>query len=66
MLRRPLSNWLRTSRSPHGERGLKYRADTENCAWCRRSPHGERGLKSRADGRRFQGGYVALLMESVD
>ena len=32
-------------RSPHGERGLKYRV----CGWrnlyCRRSPHGERGLK---------------------
>ena len=33
------------SRSPHGERGLKY--GFEHVSWnqSRRSPHGERGLK---------------------
>ena len=34
------------SRSPHGERGLKYQGYTyEDLASYRRSPHGERGLK---------------------
>ena len=38
---------MRSSRSPHGERGLKYvtKLDRE-MASRRRSPHGERGLKS--------------------
>ena len=37
---------MRSSRSPHGERGLKYvtKLDRE-MASRRRSPHGERGLK---------------------
>ena len=34
------------SRSPHGERGLKYRPVEPNPFPPRRSPHGERGLKS--------------------
>ena len=35
------------SRSPHGERGLKFVDDPGMCpAGYRRSPHGERGLKS--------------------
>ena len=33
-------------RSPHGERGLKFRPLGERDAGLRRSPHGERGLKS--------------------
>ena len=33
-------------RSPHGERGLKYRTRRTRCnRRNRRSPHGERGLK---------------------
>ena len=32
-------------RSPHGERGLKYRNVETNIRASRRSPHGERGLK---------------------
>ena len=32
-------------RSPHGERGLKWRVAVEEVGLARRSPHGERGLK---------------------
>ena len=32
-------------RSPHGERGLKYRLAAHLEKVCGRSPHGERGLK---------------------
>ena len=56
----------KASRSPHGERGLKYgRICGGGAAW-RRSPHGERGLKwcFRAYGRDEK--MVALLTESVD
>ena len=34
------------SRSPHGERGLKFVKVFLVLNGCRRSPHGERGLKS--------------------
>ena len=33
-------------RSPHGERGLKYRLQSQSVPQDSRSPHGERGLKS--------------------
>ena len=35
------------SRSPHGERGLKYMPRGANVIAKCRSPHGERGLKSK-------------------
>ena len=35
----------RNSRSPHGERGLKFFGAYRDEYYCRRSPHGERGLK---------------------
>ena len=35
----------RKSRSPHGERGLKYTCDDVISNRSGRSPHGERGLK---------------------
>ena len=39
-----------SSRSPHGERGLKFgRRRQEQRADRRRSPHGERGLKCWSD-----------------
>ena len=40
----------RNSRSPHGERGLKYEKATEDTARAGRSPHGERGLKLKNNG----------------
>ena len=53
-------------RSPHGERGLKYRhGEDEEGGW-RRSPHGERGLKSHDINHGATKLVVALLMESVD
>ena len=56
----------RGSRSPHGERGLKYVRRVEVVLrQIRRSPHGERGLKSWFDGLN-DSLRVALLMESVD
>ena len=33
-------------RSPHGERGLKFRFEAGEADGPGRSPHGERGLKS--------------------
>ena len=36
-----------SSRSPHGERGLKSKHRESRRLLCRRSPHGERGLKFR-------------------
>ena len=33
------------SRSPYGERGLKYLGEITAMLDCRRSPYGERGLK---------------------
>ena len=38
--------WHGAGRSPHGERGLKYRLDFLVELRGSRSPHGERGLKS--------------------
>ena len=56
---------MASSRSPHGERGLKsydlYRFLEVFC----RSPHGERGLKYHFRAR-GSAEHVALLMESVD
>ena len=54
------------SRSPHGERGLKFEEGGEVEVFVGRSPHGERGLKflyHRVDRVQHD---VALLMESVD
>ncbi len=42
----PKSSMLPTSRSPHGERGLKFGTHSRRLWTCGRSPHGERGLKS--------------------
>ena len=39
------SRMTQTSRSPHGERGLKWRVQVNVGQWLGRSPHGERGLK---------------------
>ena len=36
---------IESSRSPHGERGLKFRQRRRQVELVRRSPHGERGLK---------------------
>ena len=58
---------LGVSRSPHGERGLKFKTYCNK--WPEgtgRSPHGERGLKSNGGGGTFLPPMVALLMESVD
>ena len=55
------------SRSPHGERGLKFRVSRWACRVApRRSPHGERGLKLFGAQSQDLGCVVALLMESVD
>ena len=40
------------SRSPHGERGLKFAGTNAAVTFARRSPHGERGLKCRRSDRR--------------
>ena len=37
----------RFGRSPHGERGLKFRVGVVHAEHGGRSPHGERGLKYR-------------------
>ena len=39
------------SRSPHGERGLKYPLNADAREGACRSPHGERGLKSAHHGQ---------------
>ena len=49
------------SRSPHGERGLKFRRQRARIRAQGRSPHGERGLKSR---RRSVEGVVAESLSS--
>ena len=54
------------SRSPHGERGLKYYPSNGSAGTVRRSPHGERGLKCQHVFKRRINNAVALLMESVD
>ena len=53
-------------RSPHGERGLKYRLDFLVELRGSRSPHGERGLKLFGVQCTPDELSVALLMESVD
>ena len=53
-------------RSPHGERGLKFRPLGERDAGLRRSPHGERGLKWQLQLSQSRKYPVALLTESVD
>ena len=54
------------SRSPHGERGLKYLCFFPAHCLYRRSPHGERGLKYSATSQDMYDLIVALLTESVD
>ena len=54
------------SRSPHGERGLKYIRCANNDDTRRRSPHGERGLKLKGTEMNEENEQVALLTESVD
>ena len=58
---------LALGRSPHGERGLKYRLH-HGQVWIAggRSPHGERGLKYQRSRVEHRKRWVALLMESVD
>ena len=54
------------SRSPYGERGLKFADAWPAPAGRRRSPYGERGLKYRLANGIQIGVEVALLTESVD
>ena len=56
----------RLSRSPHGERGLKFTALGADTTAHGRSPHGERGLKYELHVAASSHRLVALLMESVD
>ena len=53
-------------RSPHGERGLKWRVWKPGRGGQGRSPHGERGLKLMREWLEPPDVEVALLMESVD
>ena len=52
------------SRSPRGERGLKYLIAFEPIPWCCRSPRGERGLKSKSSAA-GQGREVSLPPRGV-
>ncbi len=54
------------SRSPQGERGLKYFAAPSKFCSTRRSPQGERGLKLVDEAQVSQLQAVALRKESVD
>ena len=54
------------SRSPHGERGLKWARPHASSRRDSRSPHGERGLKFTVNPHGEAEEFVALLMESVD
>ncbi len=54
------------SRSPHGERGLKYKNFKTLVETKSRSPHGERGLKYLKAADESLKIAVALLTESVD
>ena len=54
------------SRSPHGERGLKFNSKGISINSLRRSPHGERGLKLTNIISEAISPRVALLTESVD
>ncbi|MEG2217735.1 MAG: hypothetical protein RRZ24_11285 [Clostridia bacterium] len=57
------------SRSPRGERGLKYSTGKQLLTACCRSPRGERGLKSvgrtwmRSDGEQFCGPMASPLQD---
>ena len=55
------------SRSPHGERGLKYESEAAFGRLSGRSPHGERGLKSSSAGilNLPKEDLLALLTETV-
>ena len=53
------------SRSPHGERGLKYFLTASNICFNSRSPHGERGLKYNSSRENWPR-WVAPLTGSVD
>ena len=53
-------------RSPHGERGLKFRPHRTLTSVLRRSPHGERGLKSFEFTGHYKMEAVAPLTGSVD
>ena len=55
----PVHDWP-IRRSPHGERGLKFRLGLQRAQIRGRSPHGERGLKFRL----FRDGE-ALVRESL-
>ena len=58
---------MRIGRSPHGERGLKFKlTDTEYPNFNGRSPHGERGLKSSVKVELQCLGMVAPHTGSVD
>ena len=59
--------YVPVSRSPLGERGLKYILQLLLCIGYRcRSPLGERGLKSACSHLLQYGCIVALRLESVD
>ena len=53
-------------RSPHGERGLKFKVPKSIATSPGRSPHGERGLKLKVYLLILYQLKVALLTESVD
>ena len=58
---------ISSSRSPHGERGLKYDLRDQWAGDLCRSPHGERGLKYGVRERYpAYSVYVAPLTGSVD
>ena len=57
---------IKKSRSPHGERGLKYVGNVKVVGTKGRSPHGERGLKLQECYYTMTNLRVALLTESVD
>ena len=56
----------RRSRSPQGERGLKYNVFVGECHIFGRSPQGERGLKYVGDLHGLRIAEVALRKGSVD
>ena len=57
---------LDARRSPHGERGLKFREEADVNRFRGRSPHGERGLKSLKHLRAASCSPVAPHTGSVD
>ena len=63
----PVTAFIRiSSRSPYGERGLKFALNRAAVSGSRRSPYGERGLKFIAVSWIVVSALVALLTESVD